>query len=436
MAMEGPREAMHGLMGEAHWQPPVIVTEYDTKARHTFTDISASEFGDVEEVLREKVALLATLVKRSDAMVAYTGAGISTAAGIDDYATRAKDESVTAEGRPEVKDWKDARPTRAHFAMVELYKASMLKYWIQQNHDSLPQKAGFPQHALNEIHGSLHDPSNPVVPYEGSLRDDLFEWMHHWQDKADLCLALGTSLSGFNADSVPAAAAKRFAGGCGQGLVIVNLQNTPYDAQCSLRIYAKIDTVLEMLVSQLGLELMDEQAPAAFMEVPAGAVIGEDIFQIPFCPKTGRRRDGKESATWDLRVGAHVKLLAGPYKDDVGIVMERSPEGHYRMRFEDSVNPTLRMMRKPFSLWLGRWWIVESAKGLTVCPGAPVPFINVSQEEFDSVRSANQAEVSAAVDRGKYARMLKAGLPPHVVEMQMTRDGVPGPLPAIDASSD
>merc|ERR1719502_1378741 len=115
----------------------------------------------------------------------------------------------------------------------------MLKHWIQQNHDSLPQKAGYPQHALNEIHGSLHDPANPIVPYEGTLRDDLFEWLHEWQSRADLVLALGTSLSGFNCDSVAAAAAAK------AGLVIVNLQRTQYDAACSLRIFAKIDDVME-----------------------------------------------------------------------------------------------------------------------------------------------------------------------------------------------
>ena len=30
----------------------------------------------------------------------------------------------------------------------------MLSFWVQQNHDGLPQKAGFPQWLLNEIHGS------------------------------------------------------------------------------------------------------------------------------------------------------------------------------------------------------------------------------------------------------------------------------------------
>ena len=59
-------------------------------------------------------------------------------------------------------------------ALAAMDRTGRLAMWVQQNHDSLPQKAGYPQHALNEIHGSLHDPANPIVPYEGSLRDDLY----------------------------------------------------------------------------------------------------------------------------------------------------------------------------------------------------------------------------------------------------------------------
>jgi hypothetical protein len=53
----------------------------------------------------------------------------------------------------------------------------MLQGWVQQNHDGLPQKAGYRQEDINEIHGSWFDPSNPVVKYSGSLRDDLYQHM-------------------------------------------------------------------------------------------------------------------------------------------------------------------------------------------------------------------------------------------------------------------
>ena len=169
---DAPPEAKHGTLVRSDWANPVVSSHYDTKARHTFTDISANEYTDQAETLREKVALLASLLRRADNTIAYTGAGISTAAGIDCFATHAKEAPA---GEPEIKDWKQARPTTSHYAMAALHRAGLLKHWVQQNHDSLPQKAGYPQYALNEIHGSLHDPSNPIVPYEGTLRDDLYQ---------------------------------------------------------------------------------------------------------------------------------------------------------------------------------------------------------------------------------------------------------------------
>ena len=229
--------------------------QFDCAARdYCAARIMAHEYLDDDAVLKEKVAKLAGLVRRSRDMLAFTGAGISTAAGIDDYASKAKTSSVTAAGKPVVKDWKDAQPTLAHRVLAALHAAGHLKHWIQQNHDSLPQKAGYPQHALNEIHGSLHDPANPIVPYEGSLRDDLYAWMQEWEARQDLCLALGTSLSGFNVDRVAESASDAFAQGRGLGLVIVNLQATPYDAGSALRIWARIDDVMSLLAAELGIE--------------------------------------------------------------------------------------------------------------------------------------------------------------------------------------
>merc|ERR1719240_1276325 len=87
-------------------------------------------------------------------------------------------------------------PTLAHCVMAELNRVDLLHGWVQQNHDGLPQKAGYRQEDINEIHGSWYDPSNPVVLYSGSLRGDLFKDMKRWADTADLVLVLGTSLSG------------------------------------------------------------------------------------------------------------------------------------------------------------------------------------------------------------------------------------------------
>ena len=82
-----------------------------------------------------------------------------------------------------------------------------------------------------------------------ALRDDLFDWMEEWQKRHDLCLALGTSLSGLQRRS----ASRRRPRGR-SGLVIVNLQRTPYDDDCALRIFAKIDDVMEPAAAELAIE--------------------------------------------------------------------------------------------------------------------------------------------------------------------------------------
>jgi NAD-dependent SIR2 family protein deacetylase len=80
---------------------------------------------------------------------------------------------------------------------------------VAQNHDSLEKKAGFPEWKSNSIHGDWFDVSNPVVQFSGSLRTDLFNDMLRWERRADLCLCLGTSLSGMNADRMASTPAEK-----------------------------------------------------------------------------------------------------------------------------------------------------------------------------------------------------------------------------------
>eukprot|EP01063_Lacrimia_lanifica_P022112 TRINITY_DN29805_c0_g1_i1.p1 TRINITY_DN29805_c0_g1~~TRINITY_DN29805_c0_g1_i1.p1 ORF type:complete len:397 (+),score=109.93 TRINITY_DN29805_c0_g1_i1:51-1241(+) len=375
--MEEAYVNMHGQAVGEGLLPPVLVTEFDVNARLTFTEIKAHEYTEQPESLKEKVRLLAKMIRAAKNCVAYTGAGISTAAGIDDYATKAGGASVTAANRPQVKDWKNARPTYAHHVMAAMHKAGYLKHWIQQNHDSLPQKAGFPQHALNEIHGSLHDPANPVVPYYGELRDDLFQWMQRWEYRGDLCLAVGTSLSGMNADRVAHTAISRHGAGKSQGLVIINLQGTEFDKDCALRIFAKVDDVMQLLAEELVLTDVVPD-PATHTHVPAVApehIVQDDVFLVPFAADGSLASDGSR-VMLDLRPGARLRVTAGPYEGDVGFVVLKNEYGHYRIRFEDSIDPTFNVKRRPFSLWLGNWWIEELTNGRAGVPGAKMPVVN------------------------------------------------------------
>ncbi len=87
---------------------------------------------------------------------------------------------------------------RRQFSFVSQFFPS----WIQQNHDGLPQKAGLQQDRISEVHGSLYDPSNPVVMMRGDLRYDQSAARQNAAENADLVLAMGTSLAEIGADDV------------------------------------------------------------------------------------------------------------------------------------------------------------------------------------------------------------------------------------------
>jgi mono-ADP-ribosyltransferase sirtuin 6 len=278
-------------MASRRFPEPELVNASNELARPDMgTDIDASEYRDSEEVLAAKIDVLAQLIQASERCCAYTGAGLSTSAGIGDYASKAKGSAVKrwdpkADDGPHMEWLKEMRPTRGHRVLAGLERAGYLKEWINQNHDGLAMKATFPLAKLNEIHGSWFDGRNPVVAMGGSMRRDLTRRLETWSESADLVLALGTSLSGLYADCVAESAAARWReergavragvqegtaptstgeGETGQasgnattsvgGLVIVSLTKTPLDGAAALRIYATLDEVLGRLADKLGLE--------------------------------------------------------------------------------------------------------------------------------------------------------------------------------------
>lgn len=215
--------------------------------------LTATEFEDVEEMLEAKCELLAQMLRMSKKTVVYSGAGISVAACIG--------QAAVGSGGAGEKSL-DALPTKTHYALAALAKHGLLHGWVQQNHDGLPQKAGFPQEHINEIHGSWFDPSNPVVLYSGTLKSDAYPWMRQDANTADLVIVVGTSLGGLNADQVATKTAERStkdkpwrADGKGGalGTVLINLQQTEQDGKSSLRVFGTTDTVLSRVLVKLGI---------------------------------------------------------------------------------------------------------------------------------------------------------------------------------------
>merc|ERR1719285_470379 len=210
---------------------PKILADSNAIARPGYGKVQLSrEWGEVSpDVLRAKVKILAQMIRRSKNFTAYTGAGLSTNSGIPDYATKAS-STVTKFGqiktRPILAD-----PTISHRILTAMHRDGFLKNWVQQNHDGLPQKAGFPQRAICEIHGAWFNPGNPVIMMSGVLRNDLVNGMLDIAKKSDLTMVLGSSLSGMLSDRVFAGSSLRFTWGekTSLGSIIVNFQTTQRD---------------------------------------------------------------------------------------------------------------------------------------------------------------------------------------------------------------
>ncbi|CAF0751016.1 unnamed protein product [Adineta ricciae] len=243
-------ESMHGQAGDSNWKLPQLVVASTRKARPDMHGtIDASEYLDDDTVLNAKLDIVVSLIQKSKQFVVYTGAGISTSSGIGDYASKASNSIVMQE--TSVNRLK-AKPTLTHHVLVALEKKNLLQHWVQQNHDGLAQRAGYPQEKLNEIHGSWFNKKNPVVLMDDKLRPDLHKWMLEWAEKADLVLAMGSSMCGMEADVVATSVAEREGT---LGLVIINLQKTPHDHLAKVRIFAPCDKVMSILARKMKLRI-------------------------------------------------------------------------------------------------------------------------------------------------------------------------------------
>jgi len=355
---------MHGLLGNDHddWTDPIVAIECDKEARPGYNSMKAHEYEDDPKTLLKKMKVLADLFRKSKLACAYTGAGISTSSGIGDYASKAQN-SKSGVGDKQGKKLKglNCLPSLGHRTLAQLWRAGHLKHWIQQNHDGLPQKAGFPQHEINEIHGAWFDPSNPVVPMSGSLRGDLCDWLETWENKADLTIAMGTSLCGMSADCMVETVAERYIKESkGLGAVIVGLQRTQYDKICSLRIFAKIDDVCALLARELGVTIPPYKTFVP--DIPKGAEVKECMYRVPYDKKGNLTAVKEDQIIWDLRIRQKVKVTSGPGKNYEGSVTGRSGD-HYKIKlpFQREKHKNQGKTKKTYTM--GSWWVECAVHG-------------------------------------------------------------------------
>ncbi|KAK4221544.1 putative mono-ADP-ribosyltransferase sirtuin [Podospora fimiseda] len=250
-------------------------------------------------LLHKKGQLLSSKILSSKHFIVFTGAGISTSAGIPDFRGPEGVWTLRKQGRQHEAKSKSvetmkAMPTKTHMALVELQNQGILKYLVSQNCDGLHRKSGILPEMISELHGNsnreycrtcskeyLRD-FRAVAPYtktvkdhrtgrkctepncNGVLLDSIINFGEYlWEDvlesarshakKADLCLVLGSSLTVPPANEIPETVGRKKKG----DLVICNLQETPIDFLCGedMRIWGKTDELMEMVMKELGLEI-------------------------------------------------------------------------------------------------------------------------------------------------------------------------------------
>lgn len=366
--LQGEVSAKHGRLGEAEWPAPKLAVRCADIARPGYNSSAAHEYLDVDDVLAKKVRILAGLIRKAKRFVIYAGAGLSTASGIGDYATRSGASGVLNHGvmaeKPKPITPYSAKPNLGHRVIAALAKEGLIWRFIQQNHDGLPQKAGVPQGVMNEIHGGWFDPSNPVVPMSGSLRQDLFSDLLECERKADLVLAVGSSLCGMNADRLVSTCASRARRSVPSdpvlGSAVIALQRTPHDANSSVRIFATIDKVFELLAEELMLSVGDPNQNIAFpvpqICLPLG--LDEHVFSVPYDNDGRLTEDSQQRHILDLRDHAEIVIAIGRNKGQRGIVLGRNADGHYRIAITHNDNGNWNEVRL-----LGKWWPAAAAAG-------------------------------------------------------------------------
>ena len=247
--------------------------------------------------LEEKIEQAAALINQSRRMVAFTGAGHSTASGIPDFRSphsglwekhnpmlvasiwsfRLNPHNFYDWIRPMVDTLISAVPNPAHLALAELERNGHLHAVITQNIDDLHQRAGS-EHVL-ELHGHLREATcvrcytkvavDPAlaegiragqVPHcecGGILKPDVILFgeqlpirvLNRAQGEArrcDLILVAGSSL-----EVTPAADIPFLAVNSGAKSIIVNLEPTAFDSRADVVIHGDVAEVLPRLVEAI-----------------------------------------------------------------------------------------------------------------------------------------------------------------------------------------
>eukprot|EP01062_Namystynia_karyoxenos_P066304 TRINITY_DN60267_c0_g1_i1.p1 TRINITY_DN60267_c0_g1~~TRINITY_DN60267_c0_g1_i1.p1 ORF type:complete len:412 (+),score=92.71 TRINITY_DN60267_c0_g1_i1:72-1307(+) len=116
---------------------------------------TAEHFDSAEE-LEAKARQAADILRSRQRTVAFTGAGLSTSAGLGDYRGKRGKWTLEAQGSslPYTTEYEALRPTFAHEAVAKLVEMGRIGYVVSQNADGLHHLSGVPYTQLSDVHGS------------------------------------------------------------------------------------------------------------------------------------------------------------------------------------------------------------------------------------------------------------------------------------------
>lgn len=232
---------------------------------------------------------LLNAIKKSNYIVFFGGAGVSTESGIPDfrgadglygytpeyllsYSFFKKEPAKFYEFYKKNLIYKDAKPNKTHEVLAKLEEMGKLKAVITQNIDNLHQMAGSKN--VLELHGTVYKnycmrcgeryglesiiDSKEIIPfcqcggiirpevtlYEEPLNDSVFNEAINHIKKADLLIIGGTSLVVY-----PAAGLINYFNG--EYLALINKGDTSYDKDAHILINEKLGTIFNQIMNSL-----------------------------------------------------------------------------------------------------------------------------------------------------------------------------------------
>jgi NAD-dependent deacetylase len=249
-------------------------------------------------IVQTEIEKLVGFLKRSNRMLIFSGAGISTGSGIPDFRGPGgvwkrrqpvyyHDFMRSEAARIEHWDYKlegwaafrDAKPNATHDAIVQLERAEKVQAVVTQNIDGLHSRAGTSAEKLIELHGtnslvecqSCGRNSDPEPHFEyfrktkkpplcecgGFLKPATISFGQNLQNEdleraeraakaADLVVALGSTLSVYPAANIPLLAAAR-----GVPYIVINRGPTDHDEfpEVTLRIEGDVGAIFPAAVA-------------------------------------------------------------------------------------------------------------------------------------------------------------------------------------------